>query len=72
MIILSSMSLVIGTYNSYYFMEILDYIITGFFILECAIKIITQGLILESNTYLRDSWSQLDFVIVAFSLMDIS
>jgi hypothetical protein len=27
---------------------------------------------MESNTYLRDSWSQLDFIIVAFSLMDIS
>jgi hypothetical protein len=41
MIILSSVSLVIGTYNNYQFMQYLDFIITGFFILECVIKIIT-------------------------------
>ena len=36
------------------------------------IKIISFGLILDENTYLKDPWSILDFIIVFFSIVDIA
>lgn len=36
---------------------ILDIIFTIIFTLECILKIIGLGFILEKNTYLRDSWN---------------
>ena len=30
------------------------------------------GFILDFNSYLRDNWSQLDFIIVFFSIVDMS
>ena len=40
--------------------------------MESLIKIISQGLILDEGSYLRDSWSQLDFFVVVTSLIDVS
>ena len=40
--------------------------------MESLIKIISQGLILDEGSYLRDSWSQLDFIVVVTSLIDVS
>jgi len=36
------------------------------------LKIITLGLVFESNTYLRDTWNMLDGFIVCTSLIDMS
>ena len=36
------------------------------------IKITSFGLILDENTYLKDPWSILDFIIVTFSIIDLS
>lgn len=35
-------------------------------------KIVALGMFLEENSYLRESWSQLDFFIVISSLLDMS
>ena len=36
------------------------------------IKIISFGLILDENTYFKDPWSILDFIIVSFSIVDLA
>ena len=43
----------------------------GIFIGEMIIKVIALGFISGSNTYLRDDWSKLDFVIVVFTITDL-
>lgn len=39
------------------------------FILECVIKVIVMGFYWGENTYLKDNWNVLDFVIVGFSIL---
>jgi Ion transport protein len=56
-----------GTVSGY-----IDYGINGFFILESILKIVTFGFFLDKRSYLRDSWSILDFFIVSASIMDMS
>ncbi len=36
------------------------------------IKIISFGLILDENSYFKDTWSILDFIIVFFSIVDLA
>lgn len=36
------------------------------------VKFITLGFIFDYGAYLKDSWSQLDFVIVFFSILDMA
>ena len=50
----------------------LDYFFTIAFAIESLIKSISLGLMMDKGTYLRESWSQLDFFIVLTSLIDIS
>lgn len=45
--------------------EVTEYPFTILFTLECIIKIIVMGFIKGPNTYLRDSWNRLDFIVVA-------
>lgn len=42
-----------------------------FFAIESLLKIISFGFILDRNSYLRDTWSVLDFCIVVASLLDV-
>ena len=49
-----------------------DLFFTISFALEFVLKAIAYGFILEPGTYLRDSWCQLDFFIVAASLIDMA
>ena len=52
---------------------ILDYCLTFAFTLECLINVILLGLAFNGrNSYLRDSWNILDFLIVVFSLINIA
>jgi hypothetical protein len=45
-------------------------IISIFFVGEAVIKIISMGFIIGENTYLKDSWNILDFVIVFSSILN--
>jgi hypothetical protein len=36
------------------------------------LKILAYGLFMDMNSYLSDTWSRLDFLIVIFSLLDWS
>ena len=58
------------TYNQNLFliMEITTYC----FIVEAIIKIITQGLWMHKNAYLRSGWNFVDFVVVLFSVIEIT
>ena len=52
---------------------ILDYILTFAFTFECLVNIILLGIAFNGqNSYLRDSWNILDFLIVIFSLVNIA
>jgi hypothetical protein len=52
--------------------NILDTIFNVFFLIECSLKIISYGFILGEYTYIRDSWNQMDFIIVLSSIIDMS
>jgi hypothetical protein len=39
------------------------------FTLECILKIIGMGFILDSGSYLRDAWNWLDFTVVVSSVL---
>lgn len=41
------------------------------FIFECILKIITQGFIMHYNSYLRDKWNWLDFLVVIISILEL-
>jgi len=76
---MSSFTLVIETYKTVYWSDsvisvfaAIDYIFNSLFIIEASMKIIHRGLIVCPNSYLRDSWSQLDFFIVSASIIDMS
>lgn len=45
-------------------------IISGFFICEAALKIIAMGFVWGEDTYLKDTWNILDFVIVFSSCLN--
>ena len=42
---------------------------TVFFTFECAVKVISKGLIMSENCYLRDGWNWLDFTVVITALI---
>ena len=46
-------------------------IFTSIFTLECAMKIIVYGFIFGKNTYLKDRWNWIDFLVVITSLLSI-
>ncbi len=48
----------------------LDLLFTISFTLEAAIKVAAMGFVVDNGSYLRDSWSMLDFFIVIASLID--
>ncbi len=35
-------------------------------------KVISYGLIIDMNSYLRSNWSFLDFLIIIFSILDLA
>jgi hypothetical protein len=49
----------------------LDIIITAFFCLELASKVISDGFIMDEGSYLREGWSWIDLIIVIVSLFDL-
>lgn len=49
----------------------MEYFFTAVFFLEFILKILAMGFIFESNTYLRDGWNVLDFVVVSSSILSL-
>lgn len=49
--------------------DLLDVVFVSFFTLECAIKIVGMGFVLEKGSYLREAANWLDFVVVVCSLL---
>ena len=47
----------VDKYDYFMSLKILDYIVNTAFIIECIIKVVAQGFVLDSGSYLRDSWS---------------
>src|SRR5690606_3459077 len=41
------------------------------FVSEMVLKIIALGFVMDEGSYLRDSWNQMDIIIVLFSLIDM-
>mmetsp|Transcript_13676 Transcript_13676/g.25803 ORF Transcript_13676/g.25803 Transcript_13676/m.25803 type:complete len:1737 (+) Transcript_13676:154-5364(+) len=80
MIFISAIKLVLDTYlidkpddsSEVKASKSIDYIITAVFILEMMIKVIALGFVFNKLSYLRDSWNQLDFIIVVVSIIEIS
>lgn len=73
LIIISNISLVINTYDQeLLIIKYINYFVSLFFTIECLMKIIVQGLIIEKTTYLRESWNQLDFIAVVGFFLDVA
>lgn len=63
-IIISSLKMIIDTYayqinneDVKTFLLVIDYLVNFTFIIECIIKVVAQGFIMDEGSYLRDSWS---------------
>jgi len=50
----------------------IDLVINSIFIIECIMKIIAYGYIMDQGSYLRDIWNTLDHFIVLISIVDMS
>lgn len=50
----------------------IDIFLTVSFTIESVMKIIRNGFFVSSTSYLRDTWSILDFIIVSSSLIDLA
>jgi RsiW-degrading membrane proteinase PrsW (M82 family) len=55
-------------YNSV-FNNLFEPVFTAFFTLELILKVIAWGFFVEKNSYLRDPWNWLDFVVVISALV---
>jgi len=71
MIMLSSIQLAVLTYfvnttnedlKAYF--STVDLIFNIIFLVEALLKIVKSGFVVCKNSYLRDSWNQIDFIIV--------
>mmetsp|Transcript_23030 Transcript_23030/g.22378 ORF Transcript_23030/g.22378 Transcript_23030/m.22378 type:complete len:238 (-) Transcript_23030:2853-3566(-) len=56
-----------------FILGIFDYILTAAFTIECILKIIVFGFLFNhSDSYLRQGWNQMDFIIVTISLISLA
>lgn len=46
------------------YFDVVDWIFNMVFTLEAGLKIIKSGFVICKNSYLRDTWNQIDFTIV--------
>lgn len=51
--------------------HIVNLVFTFIFVLESLLKMVAFGFCVDKNSYLRDTWSILDFFIVSVSMIDI-
>lgn len=52
------------------FIESWGVVFTYIFIVECFLKIIAMGFIIHKNSYLRDTWNWLDFIVVVVGIVE--
>ena len=53
-------------------MTILDYILSFVFLFELLIKVVVLGFAFNGeDSYLKNSWNKMDFIIVFFSMVSI-
>lgn len=71
-IIGNSVKLAIDTYIDGQWSDIFDYCLGSVLVLEAFTKIVALGFATEPNTYLRDYWNVLDFLITIGSVVDMS
>ena len=50
----------------------IDIVLNVLFALELATKVVAMGLFMDSGSYIRETWNQLDAFIVATSLLDMA
>jgi hypothetical protein len=79
LIVVGSLKLVVETYidsgknaSLEKVLESIDIAFNILFTCEAVLKIMRNGFFVAKTSYLRDSWSQLDFFIVSVSLVDMS
>ena len=48
-----------------------NYVFTSIFTLECLLKVIAYGFIIDDYSYLRDPWNWLDFIVVVTGLLSL-
>lgn len=53
------------------FLDVGNQIFTVIFIIEFVIKIIAMGFVFHRNSYLRDPWNGLDFVVVCTGIFEL-
>ena len=53
-------------------LELVSSVFVYLFTLECLLKIITQGLVMHENSYLRDSWNWIDFSVVITGILELA
>lgn len=53
-------------------LKAIDLFFTFAFSVECSLKILAQGLVLEKNSYLRDPWNHIDFCVVLVSIFNLA
>ena len=49
----------------------IDVTLTGLFIVEMLLKIISQGFVLGEGTYLKDGWNAMDFIVILASIVGL-
>ena len=49
----------------------IDYIFLIIFAVEMTIKMLASGLVLHPNSYLRNTWNWLDFLVVTIGFIDM-
>ena len=52
--------------------ETIDIVLNVLFALELSTKVIAMGLFMDSGSYIRETWNQLDAFIVATSMLDMA
>ena len=74
MILLSTARLILDTFVNGYFwvlaFDVCDLFFNIVFLIECFVKVIALGFVMDEGSYLRDNWNKIDLFIVAFSLLD--
>ncbi|XP_065944600.1 sodium channel protein 1 brain isoform X9 [Magallana gigas] len=51
--------------------ETAEYVFLGIYTMECVVKILARGLIINKFTYLRDPWNWLDFIVIISAYITI-
>ena len=49
----------------------ISYFFISFYILECILKIVAKGFIVDKDSYLRNGWNILDFFVVISSILEL-